>query len=66
MANLDGLYAKKYVLMLALRTSRRKIFVFEFINRANVPPYRRNAPTLLTTAASESEKDAGRVLGILC
>jgi hypothetical protein len=66
MANFDSLDAKKYILMPAVGTSCREIFVFEFINRANVPPYRRNAPTLLTTAASESEKDAGRVLGILC
>ena len=58
MANLDSLDTKKYVLMAAVRTSRRKIFVFEFINCANVPPYSRDAATLLTLAASERQKKA--------
>jgi len=66
MANLDGLDAKKYVLMPALKTSRRKIFVFEFINCTNVPPYSSYAATLLTVAASEREKDARHAAVILC
>ena len=45
MTNLDSLHAKKDVLMLAVGTSRRKIFVFEFINCANVPPHSRDEPT---------------------
>ena len=65
MANLDSLYAKKYVLMPAVRTSRRKIFVFEFIYCTNVPPYSSYASTLLTTAASECKKDARHNLAIL-
>ncbi len=66
MTNLDSLDAKKYVLVPAVRTSRRKIFVFEFINCANVPPYSSDAPTLLTLAASEREKDAWHAVAILC
>jgi hypothetical protein len=66
MTNLDSLNAKKDVLMPAVRTSRRKIFVFEFINCANVPPYSCDAATLLTLAASESEKYARHTLAILC
>ena len=59
MANLDSLEAEKYIVMPAVRTSRRKIFVFEFIYCTNVPPYGSYASTLPTTAASECEKDAG-------
>ncbi|SRR6266404_27136 len=66
MTNLESLHAKKDVLMPAVRTSRRKIFVFEFINCANVPPYGSDAPTLLTLAAYESEKEARHALAILC
>ena len=66
MTNLDSLYAKKDVLMPAVGTSSRKIFVFEFINCANVPPYSRDAATLLTLAASEREKDARHIVAILC
>jgi hypothetical protein len=58
MTNLDGLDAKKNVLMPAIGTSRRKIFVFEFIYCTNVPPYSRDAATLLTLVASESQKEA--------
>jgi hypothetical protein len=56
--HLDGLDAKKDVLMPAVWTSRGKIFIFEFIYCTNVPPYSRDAATLLTLATSESQKEA--------
>ena len=66
MTNLDSLYAKKYVVMPAVRTSHRKILIFELINRSNVPPYCRNASTFLTLAASEGKKEARHIVTIVC
>jgi hypothetical protein len=44
--------------MPALRTSRREFFILEIVNLAYVPPYPRDAPSLLAFAACECEKDA--------
>jgi hypothetical protein len=70
----SGAHTKSTLSVAALTDTMRMIgckrnvsyFVFEFINCTNVPPYSRDAPTLLAVVASEREKDALHAVAILC